>query len=64
MSQGISSEIVIYDGFRRQIRPSITTLPLKLITMVQPNGFLKEKYLINGNPLVHSCGYMESVCHS
>ncbi|KAI0264553.1 hypothetical protein BGY98DRAFT_1192114 [Russula aff. rugulosa BPL654] len=45
----ISSEIVFYDGFRRQIHPSITTLPPKFITTVQPNGFFKAKYLINGN---------------
>jgi hypothetical protein len=32
--------------------------------MVQPNGLFKATYLINGNPLVHSCGYMESVRHS
>jgi len=64
MTQGISSEIVSYDGFRRQIHPSIITLPPKLITMVQPNGFFKPIYLMNGNPLVHYCGYMESVCHS
>ena len=64
MTQGINSEIVFYDGFRHQIHPSTITLPPKHITMVQPNGFFKEKYLINGNPLVHSCGYMESVCHS
>ena len=64
MTQGISSETVCYDGFRRQTHPSIITLPPKLNIMVQPNGFFKAKYLINGrNPLVHSCGYMESVCH-
>jgi hypothetical protein len=63
ITQGISSEIVFYDGFRRQIHPSTITLPPKLITMVQPNGFFKAKYLINGSPLVHSCGYMESVRH-
>ena len=34
MTQGISSEIVFYDGFRRQIHPSIITVPPKLITMV------------------------------
>jgi hypothetical protein len=62
MTQGISSEIAFYDGFRRQTRPSIITLPQKLITMVQPNGFFRATYLINGNPPVHSCGYMESVC--
>ena len=64
MTQGISSEIVFYDGFRHQIHPSSITLPSKLITLVQPNGFFKAIYLINGNPLVHSYGYMESVCHS
>jgi len=64
MTQGISSETVFYDGFRRQIHPSIITLPPKPITTVQPNGFSKGKYLTDGNPLVHSCGYMESVCHS
>ena len=63
MTQGISSEIAFYDGFRRQIHPSIITLPPKLITMVQLNGFFKATYLIVGNPLVHFCGYMESVCH-
>jgi peptidoglycan hydrolase CwlO-like protein len=63
-TQGISSETVLYDGFPLQIRPSIITLPPKLITTVQPNGFFKGAYLINGDPLVHSCGYMESVCYS
>ncbi len=64
ITQGISSEIVFYDGFRPQIHPSIITLPPKLITPVQPSGFFEATYLINGNPLVHSCGYMESVCNS
>ena len=64
ITQGVSSETVSYDGFRRQIHQSITTWPPKLTTMVQPNGFFKAKYLIIGNPLAHSCGYMESVCHS
>jgi len=64
MTQGISSEIVFHDGFHHQIHPSIITLPPKLITMVQPNGFFRATYLISGNLLVHSCGYMESVCHS
>ena len=64
MIQGISSEIVFYDGFLHQIHPSIITLPPKLITMVRPNGFFKAIYLVNGNLLVHSCGYMESVCYS
>jgi hypothetical protein len=61
MTQEISSEIVFYDGFRHQIHPSTITLPPKLITMVQPNGSFKAKYLINGNLRVHSCGYTESV---
>jgi hypothetical protein len=63
MTQGISSEIVFYNGFRRQIHPSTITLHPKLITTVQPNGSFEAKYLIDGNPLAHSCGYMESVCH-
>ena len=64
MAQGISSEIVSYDGFRPQIHPLIIASPPKPITMVLPNGFSKAKYMIDGNPLVLSCGYMESVCHS
>ena len=61
ITQGISSEIVFYDGFRHQIHQSIITLPPKPITTVQPNGFFEAQYLMNGNPLVPSCGYMESV---
>jgi len=61
--QEINSETAFYDGFLPQIRPLTITLPPKLITMVQPNGFSKAMYLTNGNPLVLSCGYMESVCH-
>ena len=61
ITQGISSEIVFYDGFRRRIHQSIITLPPKLITTVQPNGFFKGSYIKNGNQLAHSCGYMESV---
>ena len=64
ITQGIRSEIIFYDGFRLQIHQSITTLPPNLITVVQHNGFFKTIYIINGNPLVHSCGYMESVCYS
>jgi hypothetical protein len=64
ITQGISSGRTFYDGFRRPIHPStITSLP-KPITMVQPDGSFKAKYSINGNPLVHCCGYMENVCHS
>jgi len=64
MTQVITSEIVFYDGFHHPIHQSIITLPPKLITMVQPNGFFKVQYLIIGNIRVHSCGYTESVCHS
>ena len=60
-SQGTKSEIVFYDGFRPQIHQSVITLPAKLITPVQPNGFFKAVYLINGNPPIPSCGYMENV---
>ena len=63
ITQGISSEIVFCDGFCRRIHPSIITLPPKLITTVQPNGFFKGSHIKNGNPLVHSCGFMESVRH-
>ncbi len=60
-TQGTRFEIIFYDGFRRQIHPSIITLPARLITMVQLNGFFKGVYSMNGNPLGPSCGYMESV---
>jgi hypothetical protein len=60
-SQGTSSEIVFYDGFRPRIRPSIITLPPKLIMTVQLSGFFKAVYLISGNPLTPFCGYMENV---
>jgi hypothetical protein len=64
MKQGISSEIAFYDGSRRQIHQSTITLPPNPIIMVRPSGFFKAKYLIDGNPMVYFCGYMESVCHS
>ena len=36
----------------------------KLTTMVQPNGFFKEVYSINGNLPDPFCGYMENVRYS
>ena len=63
-SQGPSSERIFYDGFRPQIHPPIITLHATFITTAQLNGFFKELYSINGNPLGPSCGYMESVRYS
>ena len=62
--QGPSLERIFYDGFRPQIHPPIITLHATFITTVQLNGFFKEPYSINGNPLGLSCGYMESVRYS
>ena len=61
VSQATSSEIVSYDGFRRQIRPPIITLHVKPVTTVQPIGFAKEVYSIIGNPLGPYCGCTENV---
>jgi hypothetical protein len=63
-SQGTSSEIVSYDGFRPQIHPPIITLHARRITTAQLNGFSKELYSISGNLLAPSCGYTENVCYS
>ena len=60
-SQGISSEIVFYDGFRPQIHVSIITRHPKPITTAQPNGSFKAVYSINGNPPILLCGYTENV---
>jgi hypothetical protein len=60
-SQETSSEIVLYDGFRPQIHPSIITLRPKLTTTVQLNGFFKAVYSVSGSPLTPSYGYTESV---
>ena len=59
--QGTNSGIVSSDGFRHQIHLLITTLHPKLVTTVQPNGFFKAVYSINGNPPSPSCGYTENV---
>ena len=63
-SQEINLEIAFHDGFRPQIHPLIITTHAKLTTTVQPNGFFKEVYLINGNLPDPSCGYMENVRYS
>jgi seryl-tRNA synthetase len=60
-SQGTSSEIVFYDGFRPQIHPPIITSHAKLITTAQLNGFSKGVYSISGNLLAPSCGCTENV---
>jgi archaellum component FlaC len=60
-SQGINSEIIFYDGLRRQIHLSIITSHPKPITTARLNGSFKAVYSINGNPLTLSCGYTENV---
>jgi hypothetical protein len=59
-SQGISSEIIFYDGFRLQIHQSIIILHPKLVTMVQLSGSFEAEYLRTGNPLA-PCGCTENV---
>ena len=61
--QRTSSEKVFYDGSRRQINQSITTLHGKLIMAVQLSGSFKEVYSINGSLVAPSCGYMGNVCY-
>ena len=63
-SQGTSSEIVSYDGFRPQIHPPIITSHAKPITTAQLNGFSEEVYSVSGNLLALSCGYTENVGYS
>jgi predicted nuclease with TOPRIM domain len=60
-SQGPSSEIIFYVGFRRQIHPLIITSHTKLITTGRLNGSFEAVYSVSGNPLAPSCGYMENV---
>jgi hypothetical protein len=60
-SQGTSSEITFYDGYRRPIHPPIITSHAKLITTVQLNGSFKAVYSVNGNQPAPSCGYTENV---
>ena len=60
-SQETIAENIFYGGFHPRIHPPIITLHATLITTVQLNGFFKEVYSINGNPMAPSCGYMESV---
>ena len=59
--QGSTSERIFSDGFHPRIHPPIITSHATLVTMVQLNGFFKELYLINGNPLGPCCGYTENV---
>jgi uncharacterized protein YoxC len=60
-SQGTSSEKASYDGYRPQIHPPIIISHAKHIIMVQPNGFLKAVYSVDGNQPAPSCGYTENV---
>ena len=60
-SQGISLEIIFYDGFPLQIHQSIIILHRKLVTMVQLSGSFEAVYLITGKPLAPSCGCTENV---
>ena len=60
-SQGATSEIVFYDGFRPQIHPQIIISHAKPIMTAQLNGFSKELHSTAGNLLVPSCGCMENV---
>ena len=60
-SQGISSEIIFYDGFPLQTPQSIIILHRKLITTAQLSGSFEAEYLRTGNPLAPSCGCTENV---
>jgi hypothetical protein len=61
ISQGTSSEIAFYDGFRLQTHLGIIISRQKLITTAQPNGSLGVVYSGNGKLLVPFCGFMEIV---
>jgi len=60
-SQGISSEIIFYDGFPLQTPQSIIILHRKLITTAQPSGSFEAVYIRTGNPLAPFCGCTENV---
>ena len=63
-SQGTSSEIVFFDGFRPQTNLPIISSHAKLVTTAPLSGSLKEVYSRSGNPLGPSCGYKGSVRYS
>jgi hypothetical protein len=60
-SQGISSEIIFYDGFPLQIHQSIIILHRRLVTTVQLGGSFEAVYIRTGNPLAPFCGCTENV---
>jgi len=60
-SQGTSSGIVFYDGFRPQIHLLIIIWHAKFITRVQLNGSFRALSSISGSPMIPSRGSMENV---
>ncbi len=64
LSQGTTSENAFNLGSLLQIRRLIITLHAALNIKEQLNGSFAAQFLINGNLLVLSCGYMENVCSS
>jgi len=61
LSQGTTSENAFNLGSLLQIRRLIITLHAALNIKEQLNGSFAAQFLINGNLLVLSCGYMENV---
>jgi prophage DNA circulation protein len=61
LSQGTTSENAFNLGSLLQIRRLIITLHAALNIKEQLNGSSAAQFLINGNLLVLSCGYMENV---
>ena len=59
--QGTTSEDAFGFGSLLQTHPLIITLHATLNTRDQLNGSLVAPFSPNGDPLVHSCGYMENV---
>jgi archaellum component FlaC len=64
LSQGTTSENAFNLGSLLQIRRLIITSHAALNIKEQLNGSFAAQFLINGNLLVLSCGYMENVCSS
>ena len=65
-SQGTSSEIAFFDGFRPPTNLPIISWHANSVTTAPLGGFSKEVYSRSGSPslLAPSCGYTESVRHS
>ena len=60
-SQGTNYDRTFSNGSLRLIRLLTTTLRVVPITRERPNGFSKAVSSRDGNPLVRSCGFTESV---